>query len=146
MFSLYSGASFDFAYSMNTIEFAFSKNFNSKVNCTFNRDAASMVAPDKEMAEALLAFARYDFDLAELYARKFRKKLFEEKDVLSEGNFYQSIYNDIKKEHVERHTTAGQLTNLGMTKEKLQELHQQIRDEIQQLADYCKTCKPIKKK
>ena len=96
IYSLHSAASFDFSFSMSSGEFMFTKNFNPKVNCSFNRGAASMVAPDSARANDLLSFARYEFDLAELYARKFRKRLYEEKDAFSDASFFQPIYDSVQ--------------------------------------------------
>ena len=146
IYSLHTASSFDFSFYMSNAEFMFTKNFNSKVNCTFNRDAASLVAPDSALAEDLLDFTRYEFDLAELYARKFRQKLYEEKGAFSDVNFFRPIYNEIQKEYVERHSQAEKITDLGRNKEKLQELHQEVLNEIQLLADFCKMCKPPKRK
>jgi hypothetical protein len=79
--SLYNSASIDFSFQMTNGEFMFTKNFNSKVDCSFRRNASYIVAPDSTSANYLLEFARYEFDLAELYARKFRKQLFEKKEL-----------------------------------------------------------------
>jgi hypothetical protein len=146
IYSLHSAASFDFAFAMSNGEFMFTKNFNPKVNCTFRRDAASLVAPDSIFANDLLGFARYEFDLAELYARKFRKRLYEEKDAFSDVSFFQPIYDSVHMEFAQRHTIAGKVTDLGRNREKLHELQQEVLNEIQDLSDFCKLCKPTKKK
>jgi len=144
--SLHTASEMGFAFYMSNAEFMFTKNFNSKVNCTFQRDAASLVAPDSLTAMDLVNFARYEFDLSELYARKFRKKLFEEKGAFSDIGFIQPIYDSIQRDLTERHTVAGRLCDLGRDKEKLRVLHQEVLEEIKQLSDFCKTCKPPKKK
>jgi len=146
IYSLACGAAIDFAFHMTSGEFMFTKNFNSKVKCIFNRDASSLVATDTLMALQLLDFARYDFDLTELYARKFRKRLYEEKGAFSDASFFKPVYDDIQREFLERHTLAAKNTDLGRNSEKLSVLHQQVLTEIDELADYCKTCKPSKKK
>lgn len=145
-YSLYNGASFDFSYSMSRAEFVFTKNFNSKVNCSFKRDAAAIVAPDHSIAEDLLNYARFGFDLSELYARKLRKRLYEEKGAFSNASFFQPVYAEVNKECIKRNTLAGKATDLGRNKEKLHELHQEVLNEIIELGDFCKTCKPPKKK
>lgn len=146
IYSLHSGSSFDFLFYMSSGEFMFTKNFNSRVNCSFKTNAASLVAPDTTTAFSLLAFAQYDFDLSELYARKFRKKLYEGKGAFSDVNFYQPIYNEVQKEYVERHALAVKETDIGRDAEKLQLLHQEVLAEIEALHEFCKTCKPEKKK
>ena len=146
VYSVYTGSRMDFSFYMSNAEFVFTKNFNSRVNCTFNRDAASLVAPDSLTALNLLQFSRYDFDLSELYARKFRKKLYEGKRAFSSLSFFQPIYDEIQQELVERHTQAANQTDVGANREKLGELHLEVSREIDALADFCKSCKPGKKK
>ena len=131
---------------MTTFEFMATKNFNSKVNCVFKRDAAALVAPDTLIALNLLEFARYEFDLSELYARKFRKQIFEKKKGFSDVNFFKPIFDDLEREYVAKHTTDAQLTDLGRNRDKLDELHNEVLKEIQMLNDFCKTCNPKKKK
>ncbi len=146
VYSLRTGATMGFSFHMSNAEFMFTKNFNSKVNCSFNRDAASIIAPDSLTALHLLSFARYEFDLSELYARKFRKKLYEEKGTLSDAGFFKPIYNQIQQEFNERGTIATGQTDTGRNVDRLKELHQEVLAEIELLADYCKLCKPSKKK
>lgn len=146
LYSLHIPTYLDFSFHMTNAEFMFTKNFNSKVICSFNRDAASLVASDSLNALDLLNFARFDFDLAELYARKLRKKLYEEKGVFSNINFFRPVYNQIQNEYITRHTNAAKTTDLGRNKEKLIELHKEVVQEIEQLPDFCKECKPSKRK
>lgn len=146
IYSLYSSCGFSFSFYMTNAEFIFTKNFNSKVNCSFSRTASSLVAPDTTTALQLLNFSRFDFDLSELYARKFRQKLFENKKAFSNINFCQPVYETIQKEFIERHTNAAKESDLGRDSTKLIILHREVLDEIDQLLDFCKTCKPNKKK
>lgn len=146
IFSLSTAAGFDFAFYMSNAQFMFTKNFNDKVNCTFNRDASVLVAPDSVTASDLLLFARYDFDLAELYARKLRKKLYEEKGAFSDMNFFRPVFNQLQQEFGVRHTAAAKTTELGRNREELLVLQKQVAQEIEQLNDFCKACKPAKKK
>jgi hypothetical protein len=146
IYSLHSSARMDFSFSMSNYEFMFTKNFNSKVNCTFTRNAASLIAPDEEIAGSLLKFAQYEFDLSELYARKFRKKLFEGKGAFSSAGFFQPIYNDLQNEFVERHARAAVETDIGRKAEQLTQLHFEVVREIDELSDFCKACKPPKRK
>lgn len=146
IYSLHTASGIDFSFAMSNAEFMFTKNFNSKVGCKFNRSAASIVAPDSTVANDLLGFARYEFDLAELYARNLRKQLFEKKGTFSNVTFFQPLYDEIQSQLTERHTRAAKETDLGRNKEKLNALHQEVLKEIEALADFCKTCKPPKKK
>jgi hypothetical protein len=146
VYSIQGSSSFDFSFQMSNAEFMFTKNFNAKVNCSFKRDMAALIAPDSTVAEDLVAFARYEFDLCELYARKLRKRLYDVKGAFSDVNFFRPVYDEIQKEFVTRYTMAGKMTNIGRENERLTSLHAQVLDEIEQLADFCKSCKPPKKK
>jgi hypothetical protein len=146
IYSLHTSSGVDFSFYMSNFEFMFTKNFNSKVNNTFKRDAASLVAPDEIIAKDILGYAQYEFDLSELYTRKFRKKIFEEKGTFSNVTFFRPIYDTIQRELSERDTNAGKETDLGRKKDKLKMLHEQVLKEILELSDFCKECKPIKKK
>ncbi len=146
IYTLNAACGFDFSFHMTNAEFVFTKNFNSKVRCFLDRNAALMVAPDSLTAASLLDFARYEFDLAELYARRFRKKLYEEKGAFSNVNFFAPIYEEAQREFIERYTEAGKITNLGESSVRLKELHQEVLSEIAQLSDFCRLCKPPRKK
>jgi len=51
-----------------------------------------LVAPDENSAKDLVDYARFQFDLTELYARKFRKKIFEEKIKENEKEYFCFLY------------------------------------------------------
>lgn len=146
IYSIHTTSGIQFAYAMSNAEFMMTKNFNSKVSCSFDRSAASIVASDSTLALDLVGFARYEFDLSELYARKLRKRIYEEKNAFSNTNFIQPIYDAIQKAFTERHTIASKETDLGQNREKLKTLHQDVLSEIEVLSEFCKTCKPVKKK
>jgi len=146
LYSIHSSCGIDFAFSMTNIEFLFTKNFNSKIGNIFKRSSSSIVAPDEIIAASLVNFSQFEFDLSELYARKFRKKVQEEKGSFSSVNFFRPFYDEIQKEFVERDTNAGKDTDLGRKAEKLAKLHQQVLKEIEELSAYCKDCKVVKKK
>lgn len=146
MISVNTGGHIDFSFYMSNAEFMFTKNFNPKVGCTFKRDAAVLVAPDSTFAMKLVDFARYEFDLAELYARKFRQQLYLSKGVFSNVSFFQPIFDKIQKEYLERHIQASKETRIGTHTEKVDEFRKQVKIEIAELADFCKTCKPPKRK
>lgn len=143
--SMTTTGNFNFGYQMSNSAFMFTKNFNSMVHCTFQRDAATIIAPDTATAMHLLNFARYQFDLAELYARKLRQKLYEKKNAFSGADFYQPAFDSIQAAYQKRFTMAQNETHLGADTEKLNQLHQQVLQEISSLPDYCSNCKPKKK-
>ena len=145
-YSIQSGAKMDFAFHMNNAQFMFTKNFNSKVRTVFNKTSASISAPDSSYAEQLLRFGQYNFDLTELYARKFRKELYEQKDAFSSASFFRPIYDKLQVEMNDINTRVLKESELGKNKELLEKEHQLVLAEIETLADFCKECKPPKKK
>jgi hypothetical protein len=144
--SIHTASNLDFGFMMNNVEFMFTKNFNSKVNCSFQRDAGSLIAPDTITANKLLDFARYEFDLSELYARKLRKEIYEQKGAFSDVSFLKVIYDKIQKKYADEHAMAAKTTNLGLETAKLTALHAEVSKQIQNYPDFCKSCKPPKKK
>lgn len=145
-YSISPASRMDFSFSMSSYEFMLTKNFNSKVSTTFTRSASVLIAPDNELAQDLLKFAQLNFDLTELYARKYRKKLFESKGVLSDVNFFQEAYKGIEQEYNERVAEFGKLTNVGQADIRIEEAQVQVLKEIDELSEFCKSCKPKRKK
>jgi hypothetical protein len=144
IYSIYMPSNIDFYFQMSNAEFMFTKNFNSKVTAIFSPDLGSIVAPDSAYAIQLLAYAQYNFDLVELYARKLRKRLFQEKGTFSDVRFFKPIYDEVIKEYTVQQSQASKETEIGKNAEKLKELHQVVLNDIDLLADFCKSCKPKK--
>lgn len=136
----------EFSYQMSQYEFMFTKNFNSKVATTFTPSASYYTAPDKETAGQLVNFARMSFDLAELYARKLRQKIYEEKGAFSNANFFVPLYEEIQKDFSERHALLMKSTEIGRNEAELRKEHAIVLQEIEALPEFCKTCKPKKRK
>jgi hypothetical protein len=145
-YRLETGSEIEFYYHISEAEFKKLKNFNPKVNCRFKKKSAVLVAPDSVSALFLVKFSQYDFDLTELYARKFRKKLYEEKSSYSNINFFKAIFEKIQHELTERRAAAGKETELGRNKRRLKELHSEVLKEIKVFPNFCKTCDPSSKK
>ncbi|WP_417350457.1 hypothetical protein [Flavobacterium alkalisoli] len=146
LYSVYSSASLDYGVQMTNIEFMLTKNFNSKVSNRFFPESAIIIAPNEETALKMVDFAQYEFDACELYARKFRKMLYEEKGTFSDISYVQPLFDNIRREYNDRTAKAGKATDLGQKSEELKMLHEEVLKEIDELADFCKTCKPKKKK
>jgi hypothetical protein len=123
-YSVLAACGIDFHFHMNGYQFMFTKNFNSKVTTTFTRSASYIQTPDSLISERLLNLSQAEFDLAELYARKFRKLLFESKNVLSNVNFYQELYAVIQKEYADRNLELIENTNTGMAENRVREYQQ----------------------
>jgi hypothetical protein len=145
-YSLFSGTNMDFSFQMSTYEFMFTKNFNSKIRTTFNKKAAIIIAPDSATALQLVNFGQYSFDLTELYTRKFRQKIYEEKGAFSDVNFFKPIFEELQQELNAESARVLKITDLGRKAELLMQEHQIVVNQIEQLSDFCFDCKPPKKK
>ncbi|MRX63705.1 hypothetical protein [Maribacter luteus] len=141
-----SGVSMELAVQMSNFEFMFTKNFNSKITCTFQKEAATLIAPDSIRAVQLANLVQYDFDLSELYTRKIRKELFENKKTFSNVTFFQPYFD---KMIAERNKVSSKIytdTDFGTNTALLEKEHKEVLKEIDLLSDYCKACKPPKNK
>tara|TARA_R110002051_G_scaffold3131_6_gene16848 strand:- start:52 stop:639 length:588 start_codon:yes stop_codon:yes gene_type:complete len=145
-YSIYSGAKIDFSFNMNSVSFMFTKNFNEKVKAIFQKNLAVLIAPDSLTANQLLQFGRYDFDLVELYARKIRKKIYEEKGAFSDTKLFQPIFNELQEEMNTVSAQVFKATDLGKDSVKLRMEHDKVLSQINALSDFCMTCKPKKNK
>ncbi|MGO4920622.1 hypothetical protein ACEN2N_13795 [Maribacter spongiicola] len=143
-YSIYSGAKIDFSFNMNSVSFMFTKNFNDKVRAIFQRNLAVLVAPDSLTANQLLRFGRYDFDLVELYSRKIRKKIYEEKGAFSDSSLFQPIFNELQEEMNTVSAQVFKATDFGKDAEMLQKEHEKVTQKIHALSDFCLSCKPKK--
>ncbi|MBD1262608.1 hypothetical protein HZY62_18575 [Maribacter polysiphoniae] len=140
-----SGINIEFAVQMNNFVFMLTKNFNSKLACTFQKEAATLMAPDSVKANQLIKLVQFDFDLSELYTRKIRKELFENKKTFSDVTFFQPYFD---KMIAERNTASAKIysaTDFGNNGALLKKEHDAVKKEILLLSDYCKECKPPKK-
>ncbi|APQ16589.1 hypothetical protein [Maribacter hydrothermalis] len=143
-YSIYSGAKIDLSFNMNSVSFMFTKNFNDKVKAVFQKKLAVLIAPDSITAMQLVQFGRYDFDLVELYTRKIRKKIYEEKGAFSDSGLFQPIFNELQEEMNMVSAQVFKATDFGKDTELLQKEHDKVIDEINTLSDFCKACKPRK--
>ncbi|MCM4162850.1 hypothetical protein DHC50_04525 [Arenibacter sp. A80] len=141
-----SGVMLDFAFQMSNVEFMFTKNFNSKVGCTFQKDAAVIMAPDSTTAQRLISLVEFDFDLSELYARKIRKELYENKKTFSDATFFQPYFDKMIKERNEISSRVYSETDFGNKEAVLEREHEVVKKELNQFSYFCKECKPDKNK
>ena len=140
-----SGATIELGFQMSNFSFMFTKHFNNKVSCTFYRKAALLMAPDSLSADRLVELSQFDFDLSELYARKIRKELYENKKTFSKSNFFEPYFNKMIQERNEKSGQVYKASEFGTAKEVLKKEHEWVLGEIEKLSDYCKSCKPPKK-
>jgi hypothetical protein len=137
----YLAANLDFSYVTSSYESMRTKNFNKFVTAYFIPDSSWL--QQGEGTEIMLKYAQMDFDLLELYARKYRKRLFEEKNALSNPGFFQQAHDKIMAEMTKRHREMQNA--VAESDAKGAAYHEQILKEIGALAEFCKACKPVKK-
>lgn len=111
------------------------KKFNKKVkNCMIK--SASWIDTTQNV-EYSLKYQQTLFDIAEIYTRKFRKELQENRKQISKG---LSIVNDLNSkmtaELSKRRMQYDSETNFGLDSEKQIVWDQQIAQELQDLAEY----------
>lgn len=140
-----SGVILDFEFQMSNVEFMFTKNFNSKVSCIFNRDAAVIKAADSLVAERIIALVKFDFDLSELYARKIRKELYQNKKTFSNATFFQPYFDKMIAERDKISSRIYSDSDFGNESNILEREHKVVKKEINALSSFCKECKPPKK-
>ena len=139
-----SGVMLDFAFQMSNVEFMFTKNFNSKVGCKFQKDAAVIMAPDSLAAQRLISLVEFDFDLSELYARKIRKELYENKKTFSDATFFQPYFDKMIAERNKISSRVYSDTDFGNKEAVLDREHEVVKKELNQFSHFCKECKPPK--
>ncbi len=141
----YLAAQLAFNYQMNHYQFAFTKNFNKYVEVYFN--PASSWIEEGDQTDMLLEMANLDYDLAELHARKFRKRIFENKNIVSSPALLQSEFEKVSNEYADyRAQVLSEIMASATIHEKLAHYRQSVNLEIYNLAEFCQACKPAKKK
>lgn len=143
-YSIYSGSKIDFSFNMSAVSFMFTKNFNSKIKAVFQKNLAVLIAPDTLTANQLVRFGRYDFDLVELYSRKIRKKIYNEKGAFTDAKFFQPIFNALQEEMNTVSAQVFKATDIGKNSVLLQQEHDKVLQQINALSDFCANCKPSK--
>lgn len=75
-----------------------------------------------------------------------RQKIYKNKATFSDISFLQPLYETVEKDFIAENGSASKETNLGQDEEKLAILNAKVLTQIQELSDFCKTCKPTKKR
>lgn len=107
---------------------------------------AVLIAPDTLTATKLVRFGRYDFDLVELYARKIRKKIYEEKGTFTDAKFFQPIFNELQEEMNTVGAQVFKATDFGTDAVLLQKEHDKVLRQLNALPDFCATYKSDKRR
>ena len=141
-----SGATIELAFQMNNLAFMFTKNFNNKILCKFYKESAVLVAPGSLDVPRLIKLAQFDFDLSELYARKIRKEIYENKKTFSKADFFEPYFNKMIAERNGISSKIYKASDFGKKIEVVEKEHTKVVKEIELLHDFCFDCKPPRKK
>lgn len=130
-----SSAAFSLEYNVNGLNFM-TKNFNKRVWHYMVRSASQIV-----MDENVDTYIRYQqtlFDLQELYVRKLRKALSENRKKFVLRNAYADELKDeiIGEDLIQRQTEYNNETNAAKNTEKQRLWEVKIKQELDELKDY----------
>jgi hypothetical protein len=128
---------------MLNYEIVFGKNFNDKVTCYLMGSASWL--DEGEHSAQLLRYAKMAFDIYELSTRKLRKDMLENKSKLS-PNKLNELHQKNFEEGAKMDAAMAKETNYGANNEALAVWEEKIKGYLVEYANYCKTCKPEKKK
>ena len=113
------------------------RNLNSKIENLFLGNASWIDTTKVESIKKQIEFQQTQFDLAEIQARKFRKRLFIEKWKISKGfDIMNAISNDIMAEFSEIRLKLIQETQRGTNEQKVFEWNQKIANELKELNEF----------
>lgn len=143
---LFSSSTIDFNYTMSSIQFMLTKNFNDNVGAVFTKNSAMISAPDSATAIKLVQLAQYSFNATELYSRKLRKELYEKKGAFSNTNFFVPIYQRLQNELQTTISTTNKKTDFGQNTELLTEENKKVLEQIEAFSGFCKACDLPKKR
>ncbi|MEM1121753.1 MAG: hypothetical protein AAGJ18_14980 [Bacteroidota bacterium] len=113
------------------------RNFNQKVENIFLGNASWIDTTNIQMLEKQLEFQQIQFDLSEVHARKYRKKIFlNRKKLASGGDFLNEIFDDLMIEFSKKKLELYEQTNSGQDEDKILEWKTKIQIELDELSDF----------
>ncbi|MGB0167520.1 MAG: hypothetical protein ACPF8V_11765, partial [Luteibaculum sp.] len=145
MYGLSTAINLELQYLMSGFEFVFRKNFNRAVFTSYRFSGSYIIAPDSSTANNLVGFANLQFDLAELYARKIRKEIFELKNLFSSDELIRDCFQKYTDEYVDVMGRLKKELDLGQQVEATEAKHREILNQLEVYAPYCYACEKPKK-
>lgn len=137
--------SFSVSYEFGGINLITTRNLNKNVSAQFQRKASYIATNDKATIQRVLKYQQLIFNLYELQARRLRQKFFEKRGVLLTKGA-SVLHQEAAAEHAELLSKIQDETFYGSSSEEIDRWNQWVLQEIDKLSDFCKTCKPSKKK
>lgn len=127
-------AQFSVDYQVNGFDFM-TKNFNKKVR-NYIIVSASWIDTTSNVLESL-RYQQTLFDLCEIYTRKFRKELKENRRKIASGTqFVEELNQKIMTDFANRRVVYDRETNYGLLTDKQLNWENQIQKELEELKDY----------
>ena len=127
---------FMISYSAQGFDFL-KRNLNNKIGNLFLGNASWIDTTKVENIAERIEFQQTQFDLAEIHARKFRKRLFIKKWKISKGfDIMNKISNEIMTEFSEQRLLLIRETESGGNSEKLTQWKEKITNELQELYEF----------
>lgn len=130
-------------YAMGAYQFMLTKNFNKYVSVDLYPMSSWM--EEGEYKDNFIAMANLSFDLAEVYARRLRKAMYENKKAFSNAQFYQKESQRLLDEYSDEQSVmySELISDFDGHNVKWKD---KIIEALNSMPDYCKECKPQKKK
>lgn len=127
-------AQFSVDYQVGGFDFL-TKNFNKKVH-NYMIKSASWIDTTYEVA-ASLKYQQTLFDICEIYTRKFRKELKENRKKIASGTqFIKDLNSKAMTEFQNRHVAYDRETKFGTIADKQKEWEVQIQNELGELKNF----------
>ncbi len=127
---------FVISYSVQGFDF-FRKNLNNRIENLFIGNASWIDTTKVDNIDKHIEFQQTQFNLAEVNARKFRKRLFITKWKISKGfDVINKISNEIMSEFSENRLKLMRETEGGRNQKKLIEWNEKINKQLKQLYEF----------
>lgn len=137
--------SFFVEYELGGLNLVLNRNLNENVSCYFKKDESYIDDGTKEATARLLRYQQLIFNLYEIQARNIRKKFFEERKILlTKGPAV--LHQEAYQEHTKLLTKVKDETYNGTLDLEIDNWMMWSLNELEKLNDFCKSCKPQKKK
>ena len=113
------------------------RNLNQKIDNIFLGNASWIDTTKIVEIQKQIDFQQMQFDLAEIHARKFRKRALENKKKIAEGfDIINQINNEIMSEFSETRLQLVKETESGLNNEKIEEWKEKITVELKKLHEF----------
>ncbi|MCK3683340.1 hypothetical protein [Maribellus sp. YY47] len=137
--------SFSVSYEFGGLSLISTRNLNQYVHANFQKNASYIDRADAATTNRLLAYQQLIFNVYELQARNLRKKFYDERGkLLTKGPGL--LYQEVAAEHSVLLGKVESETFHGASMDEIKRWNEWVLQELEKLNEFCKDCKPSKKK